>query len=814
MRRIARQLKLLRAWTRKNDPLSAFGEAKTFAEWAADRRCVVSAYLLKQRLGAGMEVEKALTMGASPAAHGIRRQGELIEAFGDTKSIPEWAADPRCAVSVWTLRQRLKGGMPIEEAMATPTSRTKSPHLYEAFGETKAIPEWAADSRCAVSIWTLRQRLNRGMPIEEAIRTPTSRGRSARLYEAFGESKSVAEWARDARSVVQAATIQVRINLKWDVEKALTTPPLHPPQKPRYIEAFGESKCLLSWARDARCSVNPQTIVDRMRKGMTAEEAITKEPRVVEYAESKGPRLLITAFGETKGTGEWSRDPRCAVKQMTLWQRITRGMDPELAITTPNQKGIYKLVAGGGIEYVSPLVTAWGDTKTVSQWSVDPRCRVSRAAIQYRLRNGMSPEDAMTADNPKAPLPPVTAFGETKSGPEWKNDPRMKVDYKTFCIRIRKGIKPESALSAPMIHHDSVWLTAWGETKLAAEWSRDPRCKVGSPVLVRRSREWAGASHELIIAAPPKFNYKFEHHRLLDAFGETKTLAEWLDDPRRKVSRHSVTNRLSNNWDLQEAMTAPLHSHKLTGRPAWKMIEAFGESKPVAEWAADPRARVGKGTIQSRIAHGWDAEKAISTPLSEPGHQKGRRQRDSRARYLTAFGETKTAMEWGDDPRSAVDGESISRRVHKGWSHEDAITTPPRKGGGVGHTGEYTPRKNSPRITAFGETKCLAEWGRDPRARVSNDLIGRRIKNGWDPEEAIAKPKMPLGRQREGVPSATPARLFEAFGERKSIPEWARDPRCVIRETNLYRRIKTGWPVEDAIVTLADSNKHRPRRGQ
>jgi hypothetical protein len=40
----------------------------------------------------------------------------------------------------------------------------------------------------------------------------------------------------------------------------------------------------------------------------------------------------ITAFGETKLLTDWFNDPRCAVSCPTLFRRISKGMDPEDAL--------------------------------------------------------------------------------------------------------------------------------------------------------------------------------------------------------------------------------------------------------------------------------------------------------------------------------------------------------------------------------------------------------------------------------------------------------------------------------------------------
>lgn len=46
--------------------------------------------------------------------------------------------------------------------------------------------------------------------------------------------------------------------------------------------------------------------------------------------------------------------------------------------------------------------------------------------------------------------------------------------------------------------------------------------------------------------------------------------------------------------------------------------------------------------------------------------------------WITAFGETKTIADWTMDSRCTVNGSTISRRINKGWSSEAAILTPKR----------------------------------------------------------------------------------------------------------------------------------------
>jgi hypothetical protein len=47
---------------------------------------------------------------------------------------------------------------------------------------------------------------------------------------------------------------------------------------------------------------------------------------------------------------------------------------------------------------------------------------------------------------------------------------------------------------------------------------------------------------------------------------------------------------------------------------------------------------------------------------------------------LTAFGETKPLADWAEDPRCAVGYTTLSERYHKDWSHEQMITLPNVRG--------------------------------------------------------------------------------------------------------------------------------------
>lgn len=98
----------------------------------------------------------------------------------------------------------------------------------------------------------------------------------------------------------------------------------------------------------------------------------------------------------------------------------------------------------------------------------------------------------------------------------------------------------------------------------------------------------------------------------LTAFGERKTLAEWVEDPRCVVGRSALDGRLQNDWEPEAALTTPA-SPGPTGRRPNLHITAFGETKPLVQWLQDPRCSVHRNTVIQRLKYGWDGERAIVT---------------------------------------------------------------------------------------------------------------------------------------------------------------------------------------------------------
>jgi hypothetical protein len=59
-------------------------------------------------------------------------------------------------------------------------------------------------------------------------------------------------------------------------------------------------------------------------------------------------------------------------------------------------------------------------------------------------------------------------------------------------------------------------------------------------------------------------------------------------------------------------------SENCSGTARWH-VTAFGETKTIGRWLQDERCKAGKEScIRMRLTRGWDAEKALTTPVYRP----------------------------------------------------------------------------------------------------------------------------------------------------------------------------------------------------
>lgn len=95
-------------------------------------------------------------------------------------------------------------------------------------------------------------------------------------------------------------------------------------------------------------------------------------------------------------------------------------------------------------------------------------------------------------------------------------------------------------------------------------------------------------------------------NHIIEAFGEAKCLAEWVEDERCVVNYSILVARINRyKWKIEDAIT----------KPTIKLYQAFGEEKTLNEWVEDERCKVKYDTLRTRInVYNWDIEKSILTP--------------------------------------------------------------------------------------------------------------------------------------------------------------------------------------------------------
>jgi hypothetical protein len=115
----------------------------------------------------------------------------------------------------------------------------------------------------------------------------------------------------------------------------------------------------------------------------------------------------------------------------------------------------------------------------------------------------------------------------------------------------------------------------------------------------------------------------------------------------------------------------------------------------------------------------------------------------NRVFHLYAGRGIKVCREWLNDfPRFRA--WALANRYRKGLTLERKNNNKgyaPRNCKWATYTQQNRNKRNNTLVTAFGETKCLAEWVEDRRCRVSSDTLQRRLRvYGFEPERAISQP--------------------------------------------------------------------------
>ncbi|WP_406149346.1 hypothetical protein [Streptomyces anulatus] len=205
-------------WELARGQITAFGESKTLREWAVDERCTITREALRTRLALGWKPADAITT----ARHD--KPDLTYTHAGRTLSLRGWAE--QSGIKYHTLYNRLNtSGMTFAEALE---KGGDGPHFtlhVTALGETKPLSHWSVDPRAGCAYNTMRRRLAEGWDAEEAIAEEPQQGSTLGTgipYRAFGLSMGLEDWARHTQ--IPASTLRHQITQhNLPLEAALTS---------------------------------------------------------------------------------------------------------------------------------------------------------------------------------------------------------------------------------------------------------------------------------------------------------------------------------------------------------------------------------------------------------------------------------------------------------------------------------------------------------------------------------------------------------------------------------------------------------------
>lgn len=291
---------------------------RTLKEWAA--HAGITERLLRSRLEGGWTLERAVSSGPP-------RKAKLYEG----KTLSEWSKASGIHVSV--LRGRLKQGWTLAKSLSEPVHQAKRIEgktavragLYSYKGNEYALGQLLDLHECIVDGGLLAARLHLGWSVERAITEPR---RPELELTAWGETKTLVEWFRDSRCVLETYdTLVSRYKRGWDAERALTQTP-----QGGAIQAWGESKTLREWVEDPRCKATYSTVSQRLAGGVPPEQALTSHPDSSKARKRSEEPASIDGIPIV----ELMKDPKAVVKDYaTIWSRGDRGMGADQAIMTP-----------------------------------------------------------------------------------------------------------------------------------------------------------------------------------------------------------------------------------------------------------------------------------------------------------------------------------------------------------------------------------------------------------------------------------------------------------------------------------------------
>ncbi len=184
---------------------------------------------------------------------------------------------------------------------------------------------------------------------------------------------------------------------------------------------------------------------------------------IKEQQKNKRDNIIITAWNETKILSDWIMDNRCKTRQQTISLRIKRGWFPEKAISTETN---YRSERN---EFIR-LKNIWK--------GIIGRCyNLNHISYKYFGAKGIK-----LCNEWKDNFPQFLHWSLLNGYNSDKSIDRLNINGDYCPFNCRWATTKEQSRNKS----NNIKITAWKECKVLADWLKDNRCKVGHKVIVYR----------------------------------------------------------------------------------------------------------------------------------------------------------------------------------------------------------------------------------------------------------------------------------------------------------------------------------------
>ena len=329
------------------------------------------------------------------------------------------------------------------------------------------------------------------------------------------------------------------------------------------------------------------------------------------------------------------------------------------------------------------------------------------------------------------------------------------------------------------------------------------------------------------------YNLYQQLSHMVTAWGECKSVLEWLNDSRCAAAITTLQRRLEQSWNPEKAISTP---HDILDKRGFYLFPLtqipigtrFGRQVVIGDYERiiyrtgsyayryPCRCDCGSPIHQVNASNLLNGESQScgclrGELLSARTHTHGEAGVVVRSRLYTIWQNTKSICVNVSHKRYRLFG-GMGIKLCTDWQkdfvqfrdwamasgyQEDRYLSRHDEGADFSPANCYwAPARNKPRFyarilyTAFDEMKSLAKWSEDTRCVVKLNTLFSRINAGWYFEDALTTS---AGR---GV-QESPLTVWQTT---KSLVAWTRDPRCIVSASVLASRIAAGWTPEDALT--------------